>query len=117
MKIVDCLFHARDEWSTVSGHMTLMHGHMTLYNASVWSEKGNGHKQEYIIEEERGYRTLIFKMLSRPRASSIAHALVRVKFILHICVDGHVTLHSEFQRGILRVHTTLSLLLYYIYSN
>ena len=40
-------------------------------------------------------------MLSRSRASSIAHARIRVKFILCICADGHVTLHYEFQTGIL----------------
>ena len=41
-----------------------------------------GHKleRECTIEEEREYRTLTFKMLSRSCASSIAHACVCIKF-------------------------------------
>ena len=41
------------------------------------------------------YHTLILKMRSRLRPSSIVHAGAHVRFKLH----GHVTLHFEFDAG------------------
>ena len=66
------------------------------------------HSIKSIIEEEREYRTLIFKMLSKSCASNIVHACVSIKFMLQICAYGHVTLHFEFQRGILQVRYSVS---------
>ena len=63
-------------------------------------------------EREREYHTWTFKMLSRSHASSIVHVRTSIKFILRIilCADGHVTLHYEFQLGMVYCkHNTYSL--------
>ena len=65
------------------------------------------HRQEYIIDEVRQYRTL---------NQYSACTRVRVKLIL---AYGYVTLHLEFQHGILQVRYSLSppLLLLVLYMS
>ena len=61
-------------------------------------------KSIIIIEEKRVSYADIQNAEYRSRASSArAYAYAHVKCILriHVCADGHVTLHCEFQRGIL----------------